>query len=523
MTVLVSACLIALFFIIPYLAGNVYSLLFRKKTMGIISTYVSGMAIIYASLFVLQLAIIKLRFNFTDVTKIYPILFGVFIVLGSLCFVWKLCKEKSVLWDVVWSKKTIWIYAIIVLQGILYIFLKNPYFENNALLETTKVTMETGTIYEYNAFTGGEAVAGFPLSNKLMFLPMLYAYICSTFSISPVVLFNFIVPVVTFVSFYLVMNLWVQKLGEKHKVDGTMLLLFLVWIVQVGDSWSHSTAFRILHTGYMGEAIFFGVLFTYALYAIRNKCYFISVVCLLTFPGLIKYDAVFDFIKGFGGYWREGITYGGMLVIYIIALVYYINTHKKTSLHLLNLNLTIALSFAEIWMKVMRKESVKRRKAVGGFLLLGLLLMCGNMTFISGATQWRSNLYGAPKAEYELLKSIAADNEEADLKLMAHDELLCWVRRLDFEMVPVVGYDLGGNGIEWYSYETYDERHVELWESVHYVSADMEAELMKLKEDIPMDYIVVKRITELVPIYDNPELKCVYKTPSYLVYSVDKK
>ena len=36
-------------------------------------------------------------------------------------------------------------------QGILYIGLKNPYFENNALLETTRVTLETGTIYKYNA------------------------------------------------------------------------------------------------------------------------------------------------------------------------------------------------------------------------------------------------------------------------------------------------------------------------------------------------------------------------------------
>ena len=523
MTILVSACLIILFFIIPYLVGNIYSVVFRKKIMGFVSTYVSGMAIVYAVLFALQLVIIKFRLDFSDVKRIYHILFGVLVVLGGISFAWKVCKEKSVQWDIVWKKKNIWIYGLILLQGFLYIVLKNPYFENNALLETTKVTIETGTIYGYNAFTGNEAIAGFPLSNKLMFLPMLYAYISTTFGINPAILFNFIVPTVTFLSFYLVMILWVQKLGEEHRMHFDVLLLILIWIVQVGDHWSHSTAFRILHTGYMGEAIFFGVIIPYALYMIKNKCYLIPAVCVLTFPGLIKYDAIIDFIKGFGGYWKESAICGGMLIIYIIAVIYYINAHKKISTHLLNLNLTICLSFVEIWNAVIKKEKDKRRKVVGGILLLGLLLMCGNMTIVSNKTQWRSNMYGAPKAEYELLKTIEAGDEKNSLRIMAHDELLCWVRRLDFDFIPVVGYDLGGNQVEWYSYETYEEPYVKLWESVHHVTSEMEAELMELKEEIPMDYIVVKRITEMVPIYDNPELKCVYKTPSYLVYSVDKK
>ena len=501
MTVLVCICLIALFFIVPYLTGTIYTLLFRKKTMGIVATYLSGMAIVYAVLFALQLVIIKFRFDFFDVTKWYHILFGAFIVLGVLSFLWKAFKEKSVVWDIVWNKKEIWIYALIFLQGILYIVMKNPYFENNALLETTKVTMETGTIYEYNAFTGKEAVEGFPLSNKLMFLPMLYAYISTTFGINASVLFNFVLPAVTFISFYLVMILWAQKLGKEQKLRFDILLLLLIWIVQVQDGWNHSTAFRILHTGYTGEAIFFGVLSVYALYAIKNKCYF---------------------IKGFGGYWREATTYGGILVIYIIAVSYYVVSHKKMSAHLLNLNLTVAVSALEIWNAVIKKKSGKWEKRVGVVLLPVLLLVCGNMTIISDATQWRSNVYGVPKAEYTLLKTLEEDGGGDEVKLMAHDELLRWVRRMDLDIALVVGYDLGGNGVEWYSYENYGEPYVGLWESVHHVSSKMEEELMERKEEIPMDYIVVKRITELVPIYDNPELECVYKTPSYLVYSVDK-
>lgn len=523
MTVLISIGLIVLLFLIPFLTGNIYSLVFRKKTLGIIETYLTGMAIMYAALFAVQLLVVKLKFDFADVTKLYHIVFCVFIILGIASLLWKLFKEKSVFMDVLWSKKAMLIYALILVQGILYIALKNPYFEDNALLETARITMNTGTIYEYNAFSMEVAQAGFPLSNKLMLLPVFYAYLCTTFGISTAVLFNFVLPVVTFVSFYLVMCLWVQRLGEKHNVSWQMLLLMLIWIVQVGDGWSHSTAFRILHTGYSGEAIFFGVLFAYALYAIKNKCYLISLVCLVTFPGLVKYDLILDFMKGFPGYWKEGLAYSGMAAVFLIAAIYYVVTHKKFSAHLLNPNLTICLSFSEIWNKVMEKENVRWHKAASGAVLLGLLLMCGNMTVISGATQWRSNLYGAPEEEYELLESLAEAKGEEPVLVMAYDELNRWICRLDFDILPVVGYDLGATKAKWYSYEAYDEAHVKLWETVQYIPPEVEENLAELKEIIPMDYIVLKRITQEDPFRENKDLECVRKTSSYMAYLVDKK
>ena len=63
MTVLISIGVIVLFFIIPYLVGNAYALVFRKKTMGNARRYFSGMAIVYAGLFVLQLIFVIFKFN----------------------------------------------------------------------------------------------------------------------------------------------------------------------------------------------------------------------------------------------------------------------------------------------------------------------------------------------------------------------------------------------------------------------------------------------------------------------------
>ncbi len=523
MTALVSGGVVLLFILIPYLTGNAYGFVFRKKTMGIVSTYLSGVAIVYALLTVIQLIVVKFKFNFNETVNVYHILFIACGVLGSIGLVLRICKDKAVKWDVLLSKKSIWILGLIVCQGILYIVLKNPYFENNALLETTGITMETGTVYEYNAFTGKEVLVGFPLSNKLIFLPVFYAYISTVFGVNQAVLFNFVIPVVTFLSFYLVMLLWVQRLGEEHRVKWEMLLLMLLWIVQVGDGWSHSTAFRILHSGYTGEAIFFGVIMAYALYAIKNKCYLIALTCVCTFPGLIKYDAVFDFIKSINEYRKEGAMYGGMLLVYILAIVFYVIKYKRISAHLLNLILTTSLTAAKLWENLVVAKQSRIEKVINGTVVLGLLLMCGNMMLVSNTTEWRSNVYGATQDEYELLEKLDAENEDGVIKVVACDELARWIKRLDLDIEPVIGYDLGGKGVWWYSYEEYDESHTRLWQNVNYATADMEQELMLLKDEIEMDYIVVKRITELVPIYGNDELECVYETPSYLVYSVDKK
>lgn len=523
MTALTSIGLIALFFVIPYLVGNAYAAIFRKKTMGIARMYLSGMAIVYVGLFALQLLSVKLKFNFYEATQVYHIYFIALCVVGIVMFGIHSIKNKHMKCDIEWSKKAWWLYALIVLQGILCIVCKNPYFENNGLLETTQITMQTGTIYEYNAFSGEVADAGFPLSNKLMFLPVFYAYISTVFKINPIILFNFIVPAVTFISFYLVMILWVQKLEKEYGMKWQLLLTVLLWLVQIGDGWSNSTAFRVLHTGYMGEAVFFGVLFAYGLYEIKNKCYLTSLICLATFPGLIKYDTPFDFVKGFGGYWKEAAYYSKMTVLYIVSVIHYIAKNKKPSTHLLSLNLTICNEVAEIYAKLIKKETVKWHKVASGLVVAVLLLLCGNVSVISGATQWRSNVYGATKNEYEILVELSELAQDEPIRVLAYDEVNKWIRRLNFEIEPVVGYDMAGAGTWWYSYDEYDELHTEMWESIHKVTNDLEIELMAYKEEILMDYVVIERITEIPPIRENENLQCVLQTPSYFVYSVDKK
>lgn len=523
MTVLLIIGLVGLFFIIPYLTGNAYGFIFRKKDMGIVSTYLSGMVIVYALFTALQFIIIKFKFDFGKATRIYHVLLLLCIVMGIVGFFLRLYKDRAIQWDIVITKKTLWVLGLVLFQGILYIGLKNPYFENNALLETTRVTLETGTIYKYNAFTGLEAQAGFPLSNKLMFLPVLYAYISAVSGVDPALLFNFVMPTVTFLSFYMVMLLWVQRVAKERKQNWELLLFLLVWIVQVGDGFSHSTSFRVLHSGYTGEAIFFGVLAAYALYQIKNRCYLIVIGCLVTFPGLVKFDAVVDLVKSFGLYWKEATLGGGMMLLYILSVLYFVAKNKKVSAVMLNLNLTIVVFASEIWYKVVGGERKATLKIMHGAILLLTLLMCGNIMIVSDVTEWRSNVYGAKETEYQLLRMFEDASGEETIQVAACDELVQWIKRIGLKMEPVVGYDLGGKGVWWYSYEEYEDDYTRLWSNINDASANMEQELMYLSDKMDMDYVMVRRITDYIPIADNNVITCVYDTPSYLVYLVDNK
>lgn len=522
MTVLSMFITIALFFVVPYMAGNIYGFLFRKKELGIVATYLSGLVSVYGLLTIIQMVVIKFKFDFSEVVMIYHVLFGICVFLGGICLWARIKKDKAPKWDVAVSKKSVWVLGVVLVQGLLYIVLKNPYFEDNALLETARVTLETGTVYEYNAFTGNEAVAGFPLANKLMFLPMLYAYVSALSGVDMAILFNFVMPVVTFGSFYMAMILWLQTLAKEYGLKWENMLLILAWIVQIGDGWNHATAFRILHSGYTGEALFFGVIATFAIYMIKNRCYLMTCACLCTFPGLVKYDAVIDLVKGFWMYYKEGAFFTGMILLYILAVIYFAVKEKRLSAKMLNLNLIICLCVSRLFDVVVFKENNLKKRLANGVVILLILLLCGNIRLISDETEWRSNVYGAPETEYELLKLLDDENGTEKLKIAACDEVNEWIKRLDVNIDPVLGYDLGGQEIWWYSYEAYDESYRELWQNINAASVDSEQELMRLTDEIKMDYVVVKRITELIPIQNNKELICVYDDPSYLVYFVDK-
>ena len=58
-----------------------------------------------------------------------------------------------------------------------------------------------------------------------------------------------------------------------------------------------------------------------------------------------------------------------------------------------------------------------------------------------------------------------------------------------------------------------------LYDEVENLYAQLESGELEYKPD----YIVLERITQILPIRDNPNYDCVIEGRDYLVYSVDKK
>lgn len=510
--------------VVCFLAGTVYNVFAVKKERGIASTCLSGLVFILFYLFVIQILCIKLDWDFETLSRRYTAFFIAFILLGIVALIVKCVRKGKIECDIVWSKKAFLLYGFILLQGIIYIGFKNPYFENNGLLETSRIILNTNTIYEYNAFSLKEVVAGFPLSNKLMITPQLYAYLANLFAIDVYAIYNYVAPILTFAGYYVAMFLCVQKIAKSHNIKWERLMLSVIILTQLGDYWMHTTSFRVLHSGYMGEAILFGVIVPYLIYEIKNKCYFIVGFSVFSVPILIKYDAVFDFIKGFFGYFGQATIHGGMLILYIIAVVYLAVKFKKLKIYMLNVNLTIGVFACKLWDYVLEAKQSKMWKGVSGVLITALLILAGNITILSDATQWRSNKYGVDKEEYEVLKEIsktATDGETLDV--VAHSGLNKWIARMDLPIVPLVGHDMDTAEVLWYSYEKYDELHTDLWTNINYVTNDLEAELLEIIEEIPIDFVVLKNETDILPIQNNEQIKCWFQTPSYTVYLVDKK
>ena len=152
-----------------------------------------------------------------------------------------------------------------------------------------------------------------------------------------------------------------------------------------------------------------------------------------------------------------------------------------------------------------------------------MLILCGNITIISNETEWRSNVYGATKAEYELLEEVSVEVAHGKrIVVLAHDNINKWISRLDFPVDTIVGYDYAHNSTDWYSYEEYDDKHIQAWEIVH-IPDRLPIEIDDVIDNFDVDYIVLERITDILPIRDNPNYECVIEGREYLVYSVDKK
>ncbi len=506
-----------------YLAGSVYNTFIMKKNRGTVSSCLTGLIFLLFYLFIIQLFVVKMDWTFRQTSRCYTAFFLAIVLLGTIArFVmhkrgYKYENKHQV------TKKEVILYVIIVLQGILCIGLKNPYFKDNGLMEMTKVILDTDSIYDYNAFTGVVCLKGFPLSNKLMVMPQLYAYLSDIFGLEVSLLYNYAIPILTFISYYAVMILCCKKMEEESQIAWQRLLFAVILLTQLGDYWTQTVSFRVLHSGYMGEAVLLGIIVPFIIYEIKNNSYSICMLSIFSVPLLIKYDTIFELIMDFSYYLGQAGYHGGMWILYVISVLWLFFGKHGNKMEILNVNLTISYCLCQLWNWICTQKKDKRVKVLSGCFVTLVLLLSGNLTFVSDATEWRSNVYGAEKEEYQVLSYIANEAYDGDvLKVMACAEVNQWINRLDLPIDTVVGHDMDTLEVGWYSYEEYDANYTRLWENINQVTNNLELELMELIDLIEMDYIILNNATDILPIRDNERIQYCFQTPSYTVYSVDK-
>lgn len=155
-------------------------------------------------------------------------------------------------------KKILFSAAILVLflLCVISIELYEPYFGNDMTVETTAVTLSTGTVYQINPATGAEFEYGMRMLAKCNAMPQFYAVLCSLSGMSAYSLLCRIVPVWGLFLNVCACSVLAGAIGLKGEKKQYFLIFYLLLLL-MGDYHQQTYAFRLLHQGFSVYAVFF--------------------------------------------------------------------------------------------------------------------------------------------------------------------------------------------------------------------------------------------------------------------------
>lgn len=514
---------------VPYMIGNICAIKKTVKKTSVVEKYLNGMVFILSILLVLQAVFIKFKFDFGKIEKTYTTVISVLIILGILGLALCIVRKKGLKFPLkgfVKNKGSFAALILIIVQVIINVGLYNTYYENNATIETARTILQTGTIYQYGSFTGRIATYAFPLSNKLMILPVLYAWLSDLFHVDVAVVMGICVPIMTISLMYAVVVLWVKKIYPDDMQKQNRFMLLYIMLVWFGDYIQYATPFRVLHMGYSGEAILFGILLPYAFYRLKEKKYSIPMLTLFTIPALIKFDAIVVFLKDIVSYFYRVNTGGGYLLLWILAIVYlWARGKHKISLQTPCILITIAEGMTETVEQC--KNNMKKYKAAPMVIVSLVVFLAGTMRILPHEISKRDNVYSIDSEEMDVLTFLEDDYVQEGKAgvpiVLAADQLNKWIRRMDVSAQPLLGYAIDGYDINWYSYEGYSDEKLAARALMNTYCNDANKEFIDTLNRVECDYyIFYKKYVlerEIDRIADGLGAKIIYDDGKYLVYS----
>ena len=174
---------VLLIFIMPFLSGYVLSKITKQKGTNQIETYLIG----FFFLFLIQgLVFITCIFSGQTLDRallilkiIYGILIAAAFILLSIHVV-PACKNRTKKQRI---RKEEWILFGFMMLSFVLVLLRiccgETYIRQDAMLETVRTTLQTGTMFKVHPLTGQVLEMGYITSKKIVTLPLYYAFLSS--------------------------------------------------------------------------------------------------------------------------------------------------------------------------------------------------------------------------------------------------------------------------------------------------------------------------------------------------------
>lgn len=269
MPVISGMIVVILFSAVCYVIGRLIQKIIRKTQLGAAHAFAAGTYAVLFLAFLFQILTVVSGRSFSFLRT------GLIVSCAALCLV-GIAVVRGGLADgfagvrsaahraahggpaELQRKKILFSAAILVLflLCVISIELYEPYFGNDMTVETTAVTLSTGTVYQINPATGAEFEYGMRMLAKCNAMPQFYAVLCSLSGMSAYSLLCRIVPVWGLFLNVCACSVLAGAIGLKGEKKQYFLIFYLLLLL-MGDYHQQTYAFRLLHQGFSVYAVFF--------------------------------------------------------------------------------------------------------------------------------------------------------------------------------------------------------------------------------------------------------------------------
>lgn len=263
-----------LIFIMPLLTGHTVREITKQKEANQIETYLIGFFFLFFMQGMIFTVCVFTNQTFAMAGKV---LIGLYIVITILYLVLlgfrfipahknkksrqKMRKEEWILFGLM---------IVIFLLVLLRIFLGENVIRTDAMLETVKTTVDSGTMFQIHPLTGQVLESGYITSKKIVTLPLYYAFLSSVTHLAPAPLLYIVITAQTVTAAFLSSALLVGSIFQKNRKRIFAFEFTYGLLLLSGDYFIGTSSQRLLWNGYAGEVICALVMLPYLLYIVRN-------------------------------------------------------------------------------------------------------------------------------------------------------------------------------------------------------------------------------------------------------------